>query len=155
MKDNVGSKWKWQENRPALSAEPIADSRRDPGRAISDARKCFSYAARERYERSWKCKKLRCRSTVLSGGIIDKNARWHAAWTFTDCASGGRTGNERQGDWNTTGFNRRHAKQACDDRGSIVLSDPFLDLLILSHVSHFLESWKRIFNASFNIFLFL
>lgn len=31
---------------------PIADSHRDPGRAISDARKCFSYAARERYERS-------------------------------------------------------------------------------------------------------
>lgn len=27
---------------------------------------------------------------VLSGGIIDKNARWHAAWTFTDCASGAR-----------------------------------------------------------------
>lgn len=133
---------------------PIADSRRDPGRAISDARKCFSYAARERYERSWKYKKLRCRSTVLSGGIIDKNARWHAAWTFTDCASGGRTGNERQGDWNTTGFNRRHAKLWID-RGSIVLSDPFLDLLILSHMSHFLESWRRIFNATFNIFHFL
>lgn len=153
MNDNVGSKWKWQENRPALSAEPIGDSRRDPGRAISDARKCFSYAARERYERSWKCKKLRCRSTVLSGGIIDKNARWHAAWTFTDCASGGRTGNERQGTGIQQGSTGATQSEPMDR--SWILSDPFLDLLILSHVSHFLESWKRIFNASFNIFLFL